>query len=59
MLFNLAEQYNPLKEVKQSAAERWVAAVNADGAHGRWCYRVVSKASEIDAAVSAVAAEMG
>jgi len=51
--------FDPLKEVKQSAAERWVAAVNADGAHGRWCYRVISKASEVDAAVSAAVDEIG
>ena len=39
--------YDPLEDVKRSAAERWVAAVNADGTYGRWSYRVVKKISEI------------
>jgi type III restriction enzyme len=39
--------YDPLEEVKRAAAERWVAAVNADGTHGQWSYRVVKKISEI------------
>ncbi len=30
--------YDPLEEVKRAAAERWVAAVNADGTYGRWAY---------------------
>ena len=28
--------YDPLEEVKRAAAQRWVAAVNADGTYGRW-----------------------
>ena len=44
--------YDPLKEVKKSAAERWVAAVNADGGHGQWQYRMVSGADEIDEAIN-------
>lgn len=27
--------YDPLEDVKRAAAERWVAAVNADGAYGQ------------------------
>jgi len=30
--------YDDLKDVKAQAAERWVAAVNADGRYGEWCY---------------------
>jgi type III restriction enzyme len=30
--------FDPLEEVKKAAALRWVNAVNADGAHGRWDY---------------------
>ena len=30
--------YDPLEEVKAAAAERWVAAVNADGTYGPWAY---------------------
>jgi type III restriction enzyme len=39
--------YDPLEEVKAAAADRWVAAVNADGTYGRWIYRVAKKISEI------------
>ena len=37
--------FDPLKEVKTQAAERWAAAVNADGTHGRWVHRVVAAPS--------------
>lgn len=30
--------YDPLEEVKRAAAERWVAAVNAEGSFGEWRY---------------------
>ena len=50
--------FDPLKEIKKSAAERWVDAVNADGAHGRWQYRMVSKADEVDNAINQAAAEI-
>ena len=39
--------YDDLAEVKQAAAERWVAAVNADGQHGRWAYAMVRKVSDV------------
>ncbi len=38
---------DPLTEVKRAAAERWVAAVNADGSIGRWRYAVTSQVSDI------------
>jgi len=41
--------YDPLEEAKRAAAERWVAAVNADGTYGKWQYAVVKKVSEISA----------
>lgn len=50
--------YDPLKEIKQSAAERWVAAVNADGSHGRWQYCMISNANEVDDAINNAAAEI-
>lgn len=50
--------FDPLKEVKKSAAERWVAAVNADGAYGKWRYRIVSSVDEIDGVVKEAVAEM-
>lgn len=40
--------YDESKEIKRSAAKRWVAAVNADGKHGRWQYVMVSKIEEIN-----------
>ena len=49
--------YDPLKDIKKSAAMRWVKAVNADGAHGRWQYRMVSRVGEVDAAVSEARAD--
>ena len=45
--------YDELKEVKKSAAKRWVAAVNADGKYGCWEYVMVSHRNEIDGAVNA------
>jgi type III restriction enzyme len=39
----------PLKDVKQQAADRWVAAVNADGRFGRWQYLLVEKPSDTSA----------
>ncbi len=30
--------YDPLADIKKAAAERWVAAVNADGKYGYWQY---------------------
>ena len=39
--------WDPLEEVKRAAAERWVAAVNADGTYGRWKYEVAKKPEEV------------
>ena len=39
--------HDPLKEVKVQAAERWVAAVNADGRHGTWRYGITEKMNAI------------
>lgn len=39
--------YDPLEEVKRAAAERWVAAVNADGTYGWWAYSCVKRVSDI------------
>lgn len=32
--------YDPLRDVKRDAAERWVRAVNADGRYGQWQYAI-------------------
>jgi len=40
--------FDPLEEIKRAAAERWVAAVNADGTYGRWKFGLVKRVSEIN-----------
>lgn len=40
--------FDELEEVKRAAAERWVAAVNADGTYGKWFYRVAKKPADVD-----------
>jgi type III restriction enzyme len=47
--------YDPLKDVKRQAAERWVAAVNANGRFGRWRYELVEKPTDVMAKLSAAA----
>jgi len=44
--------YDPLKEVKQGAAERWCAAVNAHGEFGTWTYRMVDRPEKVSGVVS-------
>ena len=39
--------FDPLEEVKRAAAERWVAAVNADGTYGHWQYAIAKKVADI------------
>jgi type III restriction enzyme len=41
--------FDELADVKAAAAERWVAAVNADGQHGTWYYRQVRAIQRIRA----------
>jgi type III restriction enzyme len=47
--------YDPLEEIKRAAADRWVAALNADGTYGRWKYAVAKKVSEIPAILEGAA----
>jgi len=46
--------YDLLKDVKRGAAERWVAAVNADGSFGRWRYVLVEKVERIASALESL-----
>ncbi|HVL67060.1 MAG TPA: hypothetical protein VM364_07335 [Vicinamibacterales bacterium] len=39
--------YDPLRDVKQAAAERWVAAVNADAKYGRWAFALASSVEQV------------
>jgi len=48
--------YDPLEQIKTSAARRWVAAVNADGQHGHWEYGVAHKPTEVAAILAQAAA---
>ncbi len=44
--------YDPLANVKRAAAERWVAAVNAEGSYGEWAYTMVRGTTEVHAVLS-------
>jgi type III restriction enzyme len=39
--------YDPLTDVKKDAAERWAAAVNAEGTYGEWIYGLARKPEEV------------
>jgi len=39
--------YDPLKEVKKAAAERWVNAVNADGKFGDWAFKMAEHPTDV------------
>ncbi len=47
MLILETKGYDPLEEVKTQAAQRWVAAVNAEGTHGTWSYAIARKPGEV------------
>lgn len=47
--------HHELRGVKTQAAERWVAAVNADGSHGEWRYALTHEMNEIPALLEDVA----
>jgi type III restriction enzyme len=56
MLILETKGFDPLAEIKQAAAERWVAAVNADGTFGEWRYSLTKNVSEIDQIIERAAA---
>lgn len=39
--------FDPLEEVKRAAAERWVAAVNAEGSYGTWRNVLAKKPTDV------------
>ncbi len=49
--------YDPLEDVKRAAAERWVAAVNAEGSYGRWRYALVKDVSQVGPVLTAALEE--
>ncbi|MCI0487203.1 MAG: DEAD/DEAH box helicase family protein [Blastocatellia bacterium] len=46
--------YDPLEAIKRAAAERWIAAVNADGRHGKWQYAIARKPSDVNVRIAAI-----
>ena len=48
----------PVEDVKRAAAERWVAAVNAEGSFGHWEYALAKKVSDTSAALNAALAKV-
>jgi len=48
-----AKGYDPLEDVKRAAAERWVAAVNAEGSYGQRAYRIAKKTTEVSGIITA------
>jgi len=41
--------FDPLEQVKAAAAQRWVAAVNADGQFGKWEYHIARHPTQVRA----------
>jgi len=44
--------YDPLKDVKKAAAERWVSAVNSDGKFGNWAFEMAEHPTEVSEILS-------
>jgi hypothetical protein len=42
-------------DIKAQAAQKWVDAVSADGAYGRWAYALAKKPSEVKQLIAEVA----
>jgi len=45
--------YDPKKDLKRAAAERWTAAVNAEGSYGFWTYALAEKTSDVKGHIDA------
>jgi type III restriction enzyme len=39
--------FDPLRENKEAAADRWVNAVNADGRFGKWAFRMANSVADV------------
>jgi len=46
--------YDPLKDVKKAAAERWVNAVNADRKFGSWDYVMIERPTDVCGALDSL-----
>jgi type III restriction enzyme len=51
--------FDPLADIKVAAAQRWVAAVNADGQHGWWAYAMVRRIEDIVPTLAGLADRVG
>jgi type III restriction enzyme len=49
--------HDELAEVKEGAALRWVAAVNADGSFGRWAYKIAYNPNDVPRLLTQASAE--
>lgn len=47
--------HDDLEAVKRQAAERWVAAVNAEGSFGAWTYEVARRPTDVRALLDRLA----
>jgi type III restriction enzyme len=51
--------YDERADIKAQAAQKWVDAVSADGAYGRWAYGLAKKPSEVRQLIIVAAAGNG
>jgi type III restriction enzyme len=49
--------YDPLASVKEAAARRWIAAVNADGRYGVWSYALTRDPSLVSRIIDTAATQ--
>lgn len=49
--------HDPLADVKQAAARRWVSAVNSAGGHGHWGYSLIRNPAEVGKALESFCRE--
>jgi len=50
--------YDPLADVKKGAAERWVAAVNAEASYGQWRYTMLRKTTDVPDTITGIASSL-
>lgn len=49
--------YDPMKEIKRTAALRWCTAVNNQGGYGRWAYRLATSPEQVRPILDAFGAD--
>jgi predicted nucleotidyltransferase len=58
MLVLETKGYDPATAAKVEGAHRWCDAVNAEGSHGRWVYRIVTSPTDVPRAVRSAVNEL-